>query len=777
MSGNFPATKNRPYHGSTAQNNERPGSSGRPPFADGDILRLPAEDTEEALRGSQEFTSSLLENAPNAIVVINPDTSIRYVNPAFERINGWTLEEIAGIKAPYPWWPEEEREELSAGFKLAMEQGSGQAEVIAQKKNGERYWIDINWSSVKHDGKLQYLIVNSVDVTERKLAMEALRQSEERFSKAFHASPDSIAISRIEDGTFLEVNESFLRDKGYTRQEIIGRSSIDLGIWPDLEARNRIIRMLKEHGSVHNQQVEFRTKSGEIHTSILSAELITLGDEPCMISLSTDVTQRRQSEAQVRLLGSVTQQVSDATIVTDPDFRITYINQAARDLFGYSAEEALGKHISILDARPLKKSRLQKIVRTVSSGKIWSGTVTKKRQDGSTLLCDCRLSPLYDENGKISSYIEVTRDVTEQKEVEAKLQVHKQLIESILANMPGGVLVIDRHDRVILANKAFHKIFHLSSQAVHHKLLDEIIPKDQLLKLYKAVQSGETADNTLEFRYQVDDLEKIIVGTVIKMDGERTLLTFTDISREREEEEKLYLTDRLASIGEMAAGLAHELNNPLTGVMALSQLLLKSDITEEYREDLECVYDEAKRAASIVKNVLLFARNNNYENGRASVNEVIRDILRLREYEAKVGNIKVVTNLREDLPPVPVDKFQMEQAFLNIVLNAEAAIKETGRPGTLTVTTEAANNHINIHFHDNGCGIKKHVLPRIFDPFFTTKEIGKGTGLGLSICYGIVVKHGGKISVKSQVNRGTTFTIRMPAAPSTTAMESSIPGD
>ncbi len=213
----------------------------------------------------------------------------------------------------------------------------------------------------------------------------------------------------------------------------------------------------------------------------------------------------------------------------------------------------------------------------------------------------------------------------------------------------------------------------------------------------------------------------------------------------------------------MAAGLAHELNNPLTGVLALSQLLIDSDIPEEYKEDLQCVFNEARRAANIVKNVLLFARNNNYENGHASVNEVIRDVLRLREYEEKVSNISAFTKLQEDLPDIPIDKFQLQQVFLNIILNAEAAIKGANRPCILTVSTERVNNHINIHFMDNGCGIKKHTLPRIFDPFFTTKEIGKGTGLGLSICYGIVMKHGGKISLKTRPNKGTTFTIRMPA--------------
>jgi C4-dicarboxylate-specific signal transduction histidine kinase len=279
-----------------------------------------------------------------------------------------------------------------------------------------------------------------------------------------------------------------------------------------------------------------------------------------------------------------------------------------------------------------------------------------------------------------------------------------------------------------------------------------------------ALLLGNKTNNALEFRYHAKDIEKIISCRLIKMDGERLLLSFTDISQEREEEEKLYLTDRLASLGEMAAGLAHELNNPLTGIMTLSQLLVNGDMPDDQREDMKCIYDEAKRAANIVKNVLLFARNNNFEYGRASANEAVRDVLRLREYEEKTGNINVVTQLQEDLPVVTIDKFQLQQVCLNIILNAEAAIKETNRPGTLTVRTERVDNHINIMFTDTGCGIKKNILSRIFDPFFTTKEVGKGTGLGLSICYGIITKCGGKIDVQTKVNEGSTFTVRLPIA-------------
>jgi len=717
---------------------------------------------EKALRESEEKFSVAFRSSPDMIIITNlEDGSYVEVNDSFVKTTGYTRKQLIGHNVgEFNLWVKPA--ELDRMTRLLAEQGKiRNEEYDFRTKSGEiRTWLCS--ADIISIGGRECILAVAIDITERKKVREALRESEEKFSKAFHTSPISVSISRLKDGKFIEVNESFLRDKGYTREEIIGRSSKEFEIWANQGESHRIMQMLKERGRIYNEQVQFRTKSGHIRTGLISAEIISIGNEPCMMVLNTDITQQKLSEERLRLLSSVTQQVSDSTIVTDRNFKITYMNKAAQDLLGYSAEEALGKGLDLFNAEPVPEGVIQNIFQTVASGKVWSATVPKRRKDGNIITCESRVSPLYDEKGQVSSFIDVQRDVTEQKEVEAKLQEQKKLIESILATMPEGVLVIDGNDRIILANEAFYKIFHRSKRATVNKLLSETIPIDQLFNLYKTVKRGKYENNTLEFRFRAQNLDKIIFCVVVKMDRERTLLTFTDITKEKEEEEKLYLTDRLASIGEMAAGLAHELNNPLTGIIALSQLLVNSEIQEEQKEDLQSIHSEAKRAASIVKNVLLFARNNTYENGQASVNEVVKDVLRLREYEEKVSNIKVVTNLEDNLPAINIDKYQLQQVFLNIILNAEAAVKETDRPGILMVTTEKVNNHVNIMFNDNGCGIKKHIMPRIFDPFFTTKDIGKGTGLGLSICYSIVVKHGGKISVKSQVNEGSTFTIKMP---------------
>jgi signal transduction histidine kinase len=226
--------------------------------------------------------------------------------------------------------------------------------------------------------------------------------------------------------------------------------------------------------------------------------------------------------------------------------------------------------------------------------------------------------------------------------------------------------------------------------------------------------------------------------------------------------ERLQLSERLVSVGEMASGVAHELNNPLTSVIALSQLLLKTDISPDTREDLEAIYSEARRAAEVVKNLLTFARKHSPEKKLTQINGIIQDVIKLRAYEHKVNNIQVKTQLDPDLPNIMVDNFQMQQVFLNLVLNAEFAIIDTHKPGNITFTTERVNGNVRIECKDDGPGISPENMKHLFNPFFTTKEVGKGTGLGLSICFGLISGHGGRIYAESKPGEGATFIIELP---------------
>jgi len=233
--------------------------------------------------------------------------------------------------------------------------------------------------------------------------------------------------------------------------------------------------------------------------------------------------------------------------------------------------------------------------------------------------------------------------------------------------------------------------------------------------------------------------------------------------REKRLQEELYLSSRLASIGELAAGVAHELNNLLTGIVGFSQRLLRKSTGQAASQDLARIHNEAQRAAKVVQNLLAFARRHELNKQYSDINEILGRALELRAYELRTSNIELVVELASGLPQVMADFGQIQEVFLNIILNAEQAVTEANRGGKLSVKTRKIRDYIEVCFTDDGPGIAAKRLGKVFDPFFTTRGEKGGTGLGLSVCHGIVREHGGRIYVKSKPGKGATFIVELPA--------------
>jgi two-component system NtrC family sensor kinase len=257
-----------------------------------------------------------------------------------------------------------------------------------------------------------------------------------------------------------------------------------------------------------------------------------------------------------------------------------------------------------------------------------------------------------------------------------------------------------------------------------------------------------------------------------------------NLTERRRLEEQLLQAEKLSAIGQLVAGVAHELNNPLTSVSGYTQLLLREKgLNEQVREDLSHIHTQAERAARIVQNLLVFAREHKPERRQISLNDVIRDTLTLRAYQLRVDNIKVVTEFDTNLPKTVADPFQLQQVMLNLINNAHQAMVERGGANQLTLRTGIVQHETNdgiatsspmIQFavSDTGIGIPVHNLSRIFDPFYTTKPVGQGTGLGLAICFGIVQEHGGRIWAESTYGKGTTVYVELPLLHTLTAQPS-----
>ena len=470
----------------------------------------------------------------------------------------------------------------------------------------------------------------------------------------------------------------------------------------------------------------------------------------------------RQSEERYR---TIFDSANDILLLIDSKGKIVDVNGRVEDIGGYNREEIQGNDFRSLSKIMTKKSLAivaKNYLKRMAGLKVPYYDVELIKKNGEHV--DIQISAVaISKDGKITGDLAILRDITEIKQAERNLKLQKELIERILATIPNAVLLLNRNLQTIMANQAFYDLFKLKKNMVENKPIGELIVTPDLDQAIIKMLNGKEKNASTEFRYSVASSEKILLTNIFAMEEKNLLLVINDITEERQRQERLYLTDRLASVGEMASGVAHELNNPLTSIIGLSSLLTKQDMPDEVKEDLSAIHSEAQRCAKIVKNLLTFARKHTTSREPLQITEVVEEVLKLRAYEQKANNISIETRFPPDLPEVLADYFQMQQVFLNIILNAETAMFDANGRGTLRITGEAVNKHISISFSDDGPGISKENIRLIFNPFFTTKEVGKGTGLGLSICYGIVASHGGRIYAESEHGKGATFVVELPA--------------
>ena len=728
---------------------------------------------EEALRQSEEYSSTILNHSPNPIFVANPDSSVRYVNPAFETLTGFSLVELIGQRAPYPWWIEETLDRVKASFEEALRHGTKAKEELFQKKNGERFWVEVTATPVMVDGKMRYYLASWVDITEHKQVEEALRLRAQLLNEA----TDSIIATDLH-GNLIYMNEATCRTRGYSKEEMLNinlQQLVPSGIANLVDER---LRRIQKEGTIVIESEHVR-QDGSIFPVETTSRTVNLGDRTIILSVIRDITSRKKAEetlkeSEEKFSRAFQSNPHPMSIVTLDEGRYLDVNDSYVRTFGFSREELMGRttvEMGITKSSEVRMRMLQMLEKTQEVKNLEVELYTKSGRKVDALLSADKI-----EIGGQTCLLNVINDITERKQAEEALRESEERYRALLelGERIGEAVVMLQDDKRgrgmhIYASDEWSRITGYSKEELlNMPMVDLTHPRDREAAVARHKKRIEGA--VLPGLYEMTIVRK--VGTEVPVEatyayssykGQRANVGYIrDISERKKMEEQLIVTDRLASIGELASGVAHELNNPLTGIIGFSELLLNKDIPEDIKDDLKIINREAHRTAQVVRNLLTFARRHETTKNPTDINKAIQSVLELRAYEQRVHNIAIVTNFDPGLPEITADLFRLQQVFLNIIINAEFFMVQAHGKGTLTITTERKGDIIRVSFANDGPGIKKEHLRHLFDPFFTTKEVGKGTGLGLSICHGIVTEHGGQVYAESEPGKGATFIVELP---------------
>jgi len=453
----------------------------------------------------------------------------------------------------------------------------------------------------------------------------------------------------------------------------------------------------------------------------------------------------------------------DLILLNDPDTgSIAGANRKVYDTLGFTREEL--SRMSLADIiHSTSELTSQDILRKIKSEGEFIFETCYKKKDKTILNVEVS-AKLIDFHGRklVQGF---ARDITVRKEAEKELK----FLANITTNSPLAIVGTDNDGIITSWNKGGEIIFEYKADEIIGKPFKVLVPEDlqssknQLLQ--EALIKGILEEiETERISRSGRRIPVKITYSVIKDDKNKSIgiaYIIRNIEQERELHRQLIQSEKLSTMGQLVSGVAHELNNPLTGVIGFSEILMLESY-EPLKEDLNRIHKEALRAKRIVQNLLSFARMHKPEKTRVDINAIINNVLELKSYEMKVDNINIKYEADVNLPITMGDPHQLQQVFLNIINNAHQAIVSGGNRGALFIKTYTKESTLFIEFTDTGPGIANENLTKIFDPFFTTKEVGKGTGLGLSLSYGIIRDHAGYIQVWSKSGQGATFIIELP---------------
>jgi len=742
---------------------------------------------EEVLREKEARYKYLFEHSHVANALVGLDGKIIDANQAAAELYGYDKSEIIGKNLLEFFTPEsgvKAAEAIASGLKGDY---TGPTEFNVITKKGPRtFFFPGGYHVVVEGGKETGFLIGAVDITERNEAEETLKQSEERYRTILEEMQDGyFEVDLV--GNFTFVNDANCRQLGYSREELIGMNYNIIIQSDDVENVYKVFNQVYREG----QPIRvFTFKTVRKDGSVGQGELAVFplrnkeGEIIGFRGVGRDIAGRlqmiedlRRSEERYR---TVLDEMEEAYYELDLAGNLTFLNDALIRKSGRPKEELIG--IGYKEYTPAKD--LERVFKAFSqvykTGKPLKGIPLQVvRKDGIILSSEDTILPLKNKAGEITGFRGVSHDVTERLQMMEALRRSEERYRTMLDEMEEAYYEVDLKGNFTFFSDSLCRQLDYSREEIMGMSYRVYVPPENAKKVFEVYNSV----------YRTGEPHKSFASAQIKKDGTRVhtedsifplrdeegkIIGFRGISRDvterkqREEErkqleQKAQFASRLASVGELASGVAHEINNPLTAVIGYAHLLLdRKDIPVDIKRDVEVINEGAQRVAGIIKKLLVFARQTKPERTYVDINEIINTTLELRAYSLQSNNVKVILQLDPDLPMTVADPGQLQQVFLNLIMNAETEVKLVHGGGKLSIKTEQIGDNLRISFKDNGLGIAKENLERIFNPFFTTRKVGQGTGLGLSVCHGIVTEHKGKIWAESQLGKGATFVVELP---------------
>jgi PAS domain S-box-containing protein len=737
-------------------------------------------------QAEQRILTAAMDCAADPVFGINITGRFDFVNQAAATSLGYTRDELLSLNL----WdidPAFDAAIWTTRWNQIRIEGFKRRETYHRRKDGTLFPVELSSNFLSREGR-DIVFTHSRDISSRKVAEEALRASEEKFSKTFEASPDAININRL-DGTYLDVNLAYSRLSGWSREETLGRTTMDLNLWVNLEDRTRMQEMIQAEGHFVGFEASFRMKDGSIRTGLVSGTLIPVAGETCLLTITRDITERKAAEAAIRYsedkFSRAFHASPDAINITRLDDS-TYIevSDGFEKISGWSREEVIGRSATELNiwANPLDRFQIKELLQT--HGEFTGMEISFCRKDGS-LLTGMMSGKIMEVDG-VPCLLSITRDISARKKAEEALAAERGLF------IGGPVMVFKwRTDSGWPVEYASPNVASILGYTPSD-LIDGQIPFqslfhpddfDRVVREINEVEAKGLSHFEQHYRLRIASGEyrwfyDFSAAATPGPNPSHFLGYLLDITDRRQAEDALRQSQKLESLGILAGGIAHDFNNLLTVVLGnlnLAQMHLPEHAAAlPYLSKMEAT---VLRATELTKQMLAYSGRGHFLVKPLDLNEAVREVTHLLEVSIS-KKIRLRFDLEPGLPAILADAAQIQQVVMNLVTNASDAIGD--QDGIIHLTTSTANLEarellsdfrsetlapgpfVLLEVADTGIGMTPEVMARIFDPFYTTKTAGRG--LGLSAMLGILRGHNAGIQLRSEVGRGSTFRLCFPAS-------------